>query len=146
MIETKEIVINGSIYAVTQMPARRALKLQAKLMKILAPCASEIIIAYKDKGNEDSHIPKAVSYLVNELDDRTFDSLILEMIEYYVRKNGVELKANVFDIEFAGKLNELFLLLKFILEVNYGDFFLENGIIPMIFPEDQETETQVTTS
>lgn len=140
MIETFEKQINNSTYMVTQLPARRALKLQAKLLKLLGPAASELFLAAaKDIHNADSAIPKAISLLVNELDDKTFDVFIMEMIQG-VRKDGIELNEKTVDIEFAGKLNELFLVVQYVLEVNYGDFFQEGGILKALMHKE---ETQI---
>lgn len=129
MIETLEKEINGSKYSVTQLPARRALKLQAKLAKILGPCCSEIFIAAgKDVDSADSIIPKAISLLLDKIDDKTFDEFVVEMLQG-VRKSGIELTASTVDLEFAGNLNELFLVLKFVLEANFSDFFSGGGIL-----------------
>lgn len=141
MIETFEKQINNSTYMVTQLPARRALKLQAKLLKLLGPAASEIFIAAaKDIYSADSAIPQAIRLLVNELDDKTFDTFVMEMLQG-VRKDGMELNEKTVDLEFAGKLNELFLVLQYVLEVNFGDFFQEGGILKALL---QKEETQIS--
>lgn len=138
MIETFEKQIGNSVYMVTQLPARRALKLQAKLLKLLGPAASEIFLAAaKDIDNADRSIPKAISLLVSELDDKTFDSFIMEML-VGVRKDGMELNEKTADLEFAGKLNELFLVIQYVLEVNFGDFFQEGGILKALFQKEEK--------
>lgn len=129
MIETKEKVIGSSNYAVTQLPARRALRLQAKLVKLLGPAVSTIFVATGDLDSADQSIPKAITALASQLDDKTFDQLILDLLQGQVRKNGKEITEQVLDLEFAGNLNELFLVLSFVLEVNFGDFFREGGIL-----------------
>ncbi len=139
MIETKEIVLNGSVYSVTQMPARRALKVQAKLMKLLGPAIGQMFLV-SSSDSADENIPKIISLLVDQLDEKTFDTFILELIEFYVRKDGKEVNAQTFDLIFAGKLNELFLLLKFILEVNFADFFQEGGIIKSLTPPELQAD------
>lgn len=134
MIETKEIEINGDIYSVTQLPARRALVLQAKLVKMLGASAAQMFVASgldDDKAGEA--IPKALSLLMEQIDDKTFDKFVLDIL-VGVRKNGTELNPALFDMEFAGKLNTVFLLMKFVLEVNFSDFFQEGGIIEALFP------------
>lgn len=142
MIETKEKVINGSSYSVTQLPARRALRLQAKLMKLLGPAASTIFVASGDLDTADQAIPKAVSALAAQLDDKTFDQLILELLQGQARKNGKEITENVLDMEFSGNLNELYLLLIFVLEVNFGDFFREGGILSSFLNLQMTAETE----
>lgn len=142
MIETKEKIINGSTYSVTQLPARRALRLQAKLVKLLGPAASAIFVASGDLDTADQAIPKAVASLASQLDDKNFDQLVLELLQGQARINGKEITEHVLDMEFAGKLNELFLLLGFVLEVNFGDFFREGGILSQFlsYPPTMETE------
>lgn len=132
MIETLEKEICGSNYAVTQLPARRALRLQAKILKLIGPAFSYLFVnANKDIENADSSLPKALTMLLSELDDKTFDIFVMEMLQG-VRKNGVELNEKTVDLEFAGNLNELFLVLQHVLEVNFGDFLQENGILKFL--------------
>ena len=91
MIETKEKIINGSTYSVTQMPARRALKVQARLMKLLGNAFGELLLASQAPEEEqDSFLPKIITSLIESLDEKTFDSFILELVEFYVRKDGKE--------------------------------------------------------
>ncbi|MEM0173060.1 MAG: hypothetical protein QXI16_00975 [Sulfolobaceae archaeon] len=128
MIETKEIEISGFKYTVTQMPARRALKVQAKLLKLIGPSFGQLYVS-SGSDSPDEHFPKIISLLVDKIDENTFDTFILELIEHYVRIDGQEITKNNFDVIFAGRLNDLFLLLKFILEVNFYDFFSDAGIL-----------------
>ncbi len=142
MIETKQKEINGSTYAVTQMPAMRALRMQARLLKLLGPALGVLFVAEnKEEGAGDSQIPNALAMLASQLDEKNFDYLILDLIQG-VRKNGVELTKPIIDLEFAGKLNELFLVLQYVLEVNYADFFQENGIIKAVTLKDQAKKIQ----
>jgi hypothetical protein len=129
MIEAKTKQISGSTYTVTQMAARRALRMQAKLMKLLGPSAG-VILSQADKSAKeaDQCLPQAITLLVSQLDEKTFDLLVMELLEG-VRKDNIELTPQVVDLEFAGNLNELFLLLQFVLEVNYSDFFQAGGIL-----------------
>lgn len=123
MIETKEKVIGNSNYAVTQMTAIRALKMQARLLRLIGPSFGAMIAS-----GDDSSIPMAISLLTDKLDEKTFENLVLELTQG-VRKDGEELTRSKIDLDFAGNLNELFRVLQFILEVNFSDFFQEGGII-----------------
>lgn len=138
MIETKEQVIGNSTYQVTQLPALRALRMQSKLLKLLGPSFAQMLVSSEKEDNEvDQCLPLAVSLLVNQLEEKTLENLVLELTQG-VRKDGHELKKEIIDLEFAGNLNELFLLLKFILEVNYADFFQEGGIIQELKKEAEK--------
>jgi hypothetical protein len=142
MIQTLEKTINGSSYSVTQLPARRALRLQAKLVKLLGPAVSTIFVASGDLDNADQSIPKAIAALASQLDDKSFDQLVLDLLQGQARKNGKEINEAVLDMEFAGNLNELFLLLAFVLEVNFGDFFREGGILSSFLNLQMKTEIE----
>ena len=123
MIETKEKEVGGSTYSVTQMPAIRALKVQARLLRLIGPSFAAMIAS-----GDDSSIPMAITLLTDKLDEKTFENLVLELTQG-VRKDGIELTRSKIDLDFAGNLNELFRVLQFILEVNFADFFQEGGII-----------------
>lgn len=127
MIETKEKVIGESKYMVTQMTALRAVKMQARLLKLIGPSFAAMI-ASSDKSNPDGCLPLAVSLLADKLDEKSFETLVLDLMQG-VRKDGVELTRSDIDLQFSGKLNELFLVMQFVLEVNFSDFFQEGGII-----------------
>jgi hypothetical protein len=144
-IETLTKIIGNNEYMVTQLPARRALRLQAKLVKLLGPSAALMIAnASKDPENADDCLPQAVTLIVNQLDEKTFDQLVIEMLQQ-TRKNGMELNEKAVDSEFAGNLNELFLVLQYVLEVNFGDFFQEGGILKGLAKEPTKEMPQAST-
>lgn len=141
-IETHEKIIGNSNYMVTQLPARRALKLQAKLLKLIGPAFSHLFInASNDIDSADKALPKAVTMLLNELDDKTFDTFVMEMLQG-VRKDGHELTNSTVDSEFSGNLNELFLVIQYVLEVNYGDFLAERGILKSLMNPEKNQISQ----
>ena len=128
MIETLETTIDDCVYSVTQMTARRAIRMQARLFRLLSSSIGHIVTsAQKNIDNAERSIPQALSLLAENLDEKTFELLILDLLEG-VRKDGMELKPAIIDIEFSGNLNNLFLLLRFVLEVNFKDFFSDRGI------------------
>lgn len=126
MISAKEKVIDGAKYTVTQMTARQALKMQAKLLKLLGPCIAELIGAVGKM--EDAGLARAVMALAANLDEKTFDGLMFELLQH-VRKDGVELTEGNINLEFAGALNTMYKVIAFVLEANYADFLEEGGII-----------------
>ncbi len=114
MIETKEKIIDGSSYSVTQLPARRAIKLQTRLVKLFGSIFM---------GNDSSSFQS----VCQNLDENQFESLCMEMIQG-VRKNGMELTPATFDLEFAGDLAGIYKLLFFVIEVNFSNFLELLGI------------------
>ena len=131
MIETREKEINGANYTVTQLPARRAIKLKAKLIKMFGPVLAQLFLVVKKVDKEEyeqkSNIVSAVEILASNLDPVDFETLIVELFAG-VRKNGKELLPNVIDTEFAGDLATLYLVALFVLEVNFASFFELLGI------------------
>ena len=112
MIETKEKTINGSKYTVTQFPAFRALRIQNKLIKLLGPSLGCVFGSY-DPQNPDKGLPLALKMLAEQLDEDVFENLVIDLLQM-TRKSGHELKKELINIEFSGKLNELFLVLQFV--------------------------------
>lgn len=130
---------NGS-YIITQLPAMRALRLKAKLIKLLGPSASVIFAAAsKDILKADEAIPQALTLLVDRLDENTFDKFVLEMLQG-IKKDGRDIDEKSFDSLFTGQLNELFLVLKEVLEANFGDFFQEGGILKILLGKEEINE------
>lgn len=132
MIQTKEKIIDGASYSVTQMTARRALRMKAKLLRIFGASLAQIFLPSKEepmKGMAFSkeEAVKAIQALAMSLDDDVFESLVVDLLSS-VRKNGIELNEHVIDIEFAGDLMTLFNVVWFVLEVNFSSFFGESGI------------------
>ena len=113
MIETREKQINGSVYICTQLPARRALRMKAKLLRIFGPALAQLFLpGGKDQRAwpgflfQKEKLCKAIESLMSQLDDKTFESLVLELCQG-VRKEGMELTDSVIDVEFAGDLPTL---------------------------------------
>lgn len=149
-IETKEKKIGDAVYMVTQLPARRALRLKAKLIKLFGPALTQFVLmandpAEKEKGEmtaeeaaeldatdlvdkyklrslKRASAVKVVQFLVQGVDDRNFDELCVEILQG-VRRDGVELIPAIIDQAFAGRLMDLYTVILFVLEVNFADFF-----------------------
>ena len=132
MIQTKEKTINGAKYSVTQMTARKALRMKAKLLRLFGPSLAQIFLPSKDKPmdgmafSKDEAV-KALQNLVCELQEDDFEKLCMELL-VGVRKEGMELTEQIIDLEFAGDLASLFQVVWFVLEVNFASFFGESGI------------------
>jgi len=130
MIQTKEKNIEGATYMVTQLPARRALKLKARLIKLFGPVFAQMYLTTSAEKSEDQQkqdMVRAVQILASTIDENVFENLVLEIVNG-VRKNGVELTPSVVDIEFAGDIGTLYQVVWFVLEVNFSNFFSMFGI------------------
>lgn len=154
-IETKEKTIGNAVYSVTQLPARRALKLKAKLIKMFGPALTQIFLTsqeteekkpdemtteelasqlsvsavdkYKIQDMRKASVVRGVQLMVSTLDDKTFDELCMELLQG-VRRDGAEMTAGMVDQAFAGDLTSLYAVIFFVIEVNYADFFGWSGI------------------
>lgn len=132
MIETREQVINGSRYTVTQMTARRALRMKARLLKMFGKALAQIFLPSNDESIQGMAFSKnsavsAIQSLCESMDDKAFESVLVELLSG-VRKEGMELTEGIIDLEFAGDLATLYQVVWFVLEANYSNFFQALGI------------------
>lgn len=135
MIETHEKIIDDFNVTVTEMPAMRALRLQTKLFKIIgSPLAELLKIKQDDEDSENNCFSRAVAILCQNLNENEFENLVIELC-LCVRVNGIEMKKPYIDIAFTAKLNTLFKILAYVIEVNYADFFQEGSFINLALAE-----------
>jgi hypothetical protein len=129
MIETKEKIIEGCTYSVTQLPARRAIKLKARLIQQFGAVFGQFFNVIEGSSDEqkNSGISKAFELLSCHIQPDAFLDLIMEILTG-VRKDGVELTPSTIDFEFAGDIGTLYQVVIFALEVNYANFFTLLGI------------------
>lgn len=127
MIETREKIIDGSTYSVTQLPARRALRMKAKLIKIFGPVLAQLFVSATSKEAGNMDFVKAIELLGSHIDENSFEQICMELL-VGVRKDGMELQPATIDLEFAGDIAGLYKVLWFVIEVNYSNFFVFLGI------------------
>ena len=110
----------------TQLPARRALRLKAKLIKILGPVIAQLYVAITEKSGKGddmrTNITKAIEMLAVNLNEIDFENTVVELLQG-VRKNGVELIPAIIDLEFAGDMGTLYQVLWFVIDTNFSSFF-----------------------
>ena len=154
MIQTREKQIKGALYSVTQLPARRALRLKAKLLRLFGPALAQLFLPGGNQENiaglpfSKAEAVRAIESLMAQLDDKTFENLVLELCQG-VRKDGMELTESVIDVEFAGDLGTLMQVLWFVIDCNFGSFFGESGIgrlfeAPASMPQNRQPDTRKT--
>lgn len=127
MIEQKKKVINGTTYAVTQLGAIAALKIQTKLLRIVGPGVAGLDIDEVNSGDVSleqkfiSTILKVLPEMFAKFDDVVVNELISELFECNVFiMEGNEPTVLDFDDHFVGKPLEIWKVAKFILEVNFA--------------------------
>lgn len=130
MITTIDKFIDGANYSVTQFPARRALRLKARLIKLFGPVLAQVFLSADAKTTDEQQkkdLIKAIEILSCSIDENQFDTLAVELLSC-TRKSGVELSAQAIDLEFAGDMSALYQVLWFVIEVNFANFFSLMGI------------------
>lgn len=132
MIETKHKSIDGKRVTVSQFPARRALALKIKLLKLFGPALAQMLGKVKSltggkllDGSLDEFSP-AIDKLTAAMEPDQFVDLVMELLAM-TRIDDKEATSN-FDMDFAGNLPFMYKVLFFVLEVNFGNFFGKSGI------------------
>jgi tail assembly chaperone len=128
MIETKTITINGNEFFCTQFPARKGLKIQFKLFKLIGPLFATATAMQNDNIDLES-VTKGLMKSLNE--DEFFNFIRYELMQD-VRINGQEINDANFDMTFAGDYKSLYELIFFVIKTNYGNFFSKVNISNMI--------------
>jgi hypothetical protein len=135
MVKTEKVVINDIAVTVVQLPARKALVLKTKLIKLLGPALAQLFVndpssakglTSLDQEIDPVAISSAMSILVNNLEPEAFLSLVLEcLVSTRIEVNGtpIEVTRDTFDVIFSGSLSFMYKVLWFSLKVNYSDFF-----------------------
>lgn len=129
MIETFKKTIGNSNYEVTQLPARRALRLQIKLIRIFGSSLAKLLNLTEQSENFSlsvnmESLQEALPLLFEQTEEEELSKLIVFVLSS-VRKDGVELTDSVIDMEFCGKLDELLKVFWYVIEVNYSSFWKE---------------------
>jgi hypothetical protein len=115
---TLERDIDGRRYAVTQLPAMRALRLLNRLGRIAGPALVGLV---EGASAPPGALGLAAEGVFERLSDEELEALVKELLSS-ARVDGKELLPQ-FDLHFQGRMGTLFRVLSFALEANYGGFF-----------------------
>lgn len=110
-IKQKHVNILGTDYIITHFPAIRGTRVLKQLTKLIGPSFATL------QGGGD--LGAALNILFDNLDNNV-EQLIVELIATCGKDNGIAIN---FDMEFAGEYNRLFLLVKEVVEFNFGSVF-----------------------
>lgn len=127
MIETKTRQIDGHMIESTQFPARRAFKYQTRLIRLLSPLG-----ALLGKANKQSMVDQEIDFskltlFADALDDENTMNFLMILLSY-TRVDDKEITNELFDMEFAGRLDLVYKILFFVLEVNFSSFLAQGNI------------------
>lgn len=115
MIQQKNVTVNGEEFLLTQFPATKGIRVMKQLIKLVGPAAAEIF--------KEGDISGAVDKLVENMDAVDVETLLKELVASASKGNV----AVNFDNEFAGEYAKLLLLVKEIVEFNFGNVFTMLG-------------------
>lgn len=109
-ISQKQVNIQGTDYLITHFPAMRGTRVLKQLTKLIGPSFAVL------QGNGD--LTSALNILFENL-DQNVEQLIVELVSTCSKGSmGIN-----FDMEFAGEYDKLFLLVKEVVEFNFGSVF-----------------------
>lgn len=117
MIRQKTVTISGEEFLISTLPATKGIKVLKQLTKLVGPAFSELM---KGGQNEDFNpVSVALEKLFDNLDSVDVENLVKELVGS-ASKGSVAIN---FDMEFSGDYAKLFMLVKEIVEFNYGSVF-----------------------
>ena len=117
-------LINNVSYEIQPLLARKALKLQFKVAKVLAGGAGgvgEVFDAVKDGGSVEQSVIKMASGIIGSMDVEESIDLIAEIISTVTieRPSGAKDACDL-DTDFSVNLDDLYMVLAFALEFHFS--------------------------
>ena len=119
-METREKVIKDRRYMVTQLPALKALDVFEMLSSVAGPALAALAT-----GGPEAKIEAAAALLFSRLGGGKLRVLANELLASVEVIDGGKKRSMLtgFDVEYAGRLWEVFEAMAFAVEVNFGDFY-----------------------
>lgn len=125
MVTTEEKVIGDRTYSITKLPAMKAHALSAKLIRMIGPPLAALLGSSNGAslgGMDVSVLGPAASMLFAQLTEVEFEKLTKELLATCML-NGQPLLGGAFDLTMQGRVDEIYTLMLFSIEVNFGNFF-----------------------
>lgn len=153
--QSKEVTIGLCTYKVTQLGGRKAARLAARIVKMLAAgasksvsvteaisdLASQVKAGKKDQDPEISKLLMGLFSVLSELDPDLLEETMMALAEFTSVNlgNGLEPQLDaVFDEHFAGNLGAMGKWFVFAFEVNFANF-LREAVVPYLFTPPTKT-------
>ncbi len=152
-METKEKTIGNHTFKVTQLPASKARKLLIRLFKVSGPSLGKVLEGLKGKDGKASlndlnleKISEGIALLATNVFEDDFEYVVAALLEgerisYHVDGKWPVLTLESSDNLFAGKLDQMFKLIAFALEVNFSSFFAGSGGLTNVIKRAGEAVT-----
>ena len=120
MSNTRTKQIGEHEYEVTLFTTSNAIKNFRRLLKVIGPSMAVLFEGSNELSLDDTGpIAKAVSLLAENIDKDDVVSLIKDLLSTTMR-NGQRIN---FDLDFMGKIGDLFKVVIFVVQENYVGFF-----------------------
>lgn len=133
-MQTVTETINGREYTLSQLPARRGLRLFNRLCRIFAPpaakafgsAAGEMSLGKLMSGGLDG-LSDALGLLFDKLGENEQEAILRELFEgggarYRTDDGRLQMLWEHFDVAFSGRIADVYLVAAFALRVNFGSF------------------------
>lgn len=117
-IKQKNVTVNGSEYMITQLGAIKGTRVLKEVTKLVGPAFAKL--QTKDAAGQGGTLGDALGILFENLDNANIEGIIMELANTVTKPNG---SAITFDMEFAGEYDKLYLVLKEVMEFNFGSVF-----------------------
>lgn len=147
-LKTQSKEIGGDTFTVSQLPMFRALRLLNRIGRAVGPALGHVASAYDASKGDGAPVDgvrvgeavgRALSALFGSLSDDELEAITRAMLETaMIESNGktTPLLKSI-DLVMQGRILDLFKLLAFAFEVNYGDFF---EVVPQLIAAARATE------
>lgn len=120
MSNNRSLQIGDNAYETTLFTTTTSIRNFKRLIKVVGPSISVILEGQSELSLDDrGPLTKAISLLADNIDKEDVAALLKDLISTTTR-NGQPIN---FDLDFMGKLGELFKVIVFVAKENYGGFF-----------------------
>lgn len=153
-MKTQDVEVDGRVYSITPLPARKAILLKVRVVKMIAPALDRItgivrvlfplfkgakeknkealgreIIAHitSDKPEVRAAIGDLFSCVIDKVDPETFVDLCIDIL-CEVAVDGKEINKKNFDFIFMDDYLHMYKAILAVLTVNFGSLFKMAGI------------------
>jgi hypothetical protein len=144
--ETKETRIDDYQVRVTPHAARAAVKLLAKIGRVIGPGLAKLktdgdVSSVKDMELDD--LGPAIAALFTALDDASIDILLADIFKHTsITKPDIKGELRMYDLSRVTEVDDAFgcdhllmlKVVKYALEVNFGSFFGDKGLFAQLLP------------
>lgn len=110
-IKQKTVNINGEDFLLTSIPAIGGTRILKQLVKLMGPSFAQF--------QKEQDLAGAMNLLFENLDSVGVEQLLVDLVSSATKGS----MAINFNVEFAGEYDKLYLLVKEIVEFNYGSVF-----------------------